>query len=124
MEAWLKFRVEGVTLNIGLSIGKKIFRVLNRMEWIFFVSYGILWVLQSGTSTELLLILSVVLLGILATQTFYLLPKLDKRINLIMAGENVMKSRHHIYFVALELLKVSLLIWLACCWWISVIPTA
>lgn len=123
MEAWLKFRVEGVTLNIGLSIGKKIFRVLNRMEWIFFTAYSLLWILQSRNSNETLLILFVLLSGILATQTFYLLPRLDKRIDLIQAGENMMKSSHHIYFIALELSKVCLLIWLALCWWNRVLPT-
>ena len=35
MESWLKFRAEGVTLPIGLSIGRKVFKALNRMEWVF-----------------------------------------------------------------------------------------
>jgi hypothetical protein len=35
MEAWLKFRAPGVTLPVGLSIGKLVFTALNRMEWVF-----------------------------------------------------------------------------------------
>jgi len=35
MEAWLKFRAPGVTLPIGLGIGKLIFAALNKVEWVF-----------------------------------------------------------------------------------------
>lgn len=34
MEAWLKFRAEGVTLPIGLGIGRLVFQALNRVEWV------------------------------------------------------------------------------------------
>lgn len=109
MEAWLKFRAEGVTLTIGLSIGKKIFRALNRMEWIFLAGYSILWIFLSKIFNKTVITLSILLAVILVVQTFYLLPRLDKRIDLILEGKNVEKSSHHIYFVALELLKVGVL---------------
>ena len=32
MEAWLKFRAPGVTLPVGLSIGRLIFSALNKVE--------------------------------------------------------------------------------------------
>ena len=37
MEAWLKFRAPGVTLPIGLGIGRLVFGALNRVEWILAV---------------------------------------------------------------------------------------
>jgi hypothetical protein len=115
MEAWLKFRVEGVTLNIGLRIGKRIFRALNRMEWVFLISYTILQIYGFNTLNRLIATLSILLFVILALQTFYLLPRLEKRIDLILAGENMVKSKHHLYFIAAEILKVSILFGLAYC---------
>ncbi len=109
IEAWLKFRIEGVTLNIGLRIGKRIFRALNRMEWIFLASYCIFWIYRFNTFNGSIATLSTLLFVILALQTFYLLPRLEKRIDLILAGENVIKSKHHLYFIAAETLKVILL---------------
>lgn len=37
IESWLKFRAPGVTVPIGLSIGKLVFNALNKMEWLFAV---------------------------------------------------------------------------------------
>lgn len=42
MEAWIKFQADGVTLPVGLSIGKKVFKTLNSVEWIFFFGYTIM----------------------------------------------------------------------------------
>lgn len=117
MEAWLKFRIEGVTLNIGLRIGKRIFRALNRMEWLFIASYSISMIFQFNILNTLIVILSILLLVILASQTFYLLPRLEKRIDLILARENVMKSKLHLYFITAEILKVSSLIGLSYYLW-------
>jgi len=113
MEAWLKFRVEGVTLNIGLRIGKRIFRALNRMEWVFLISYTILQIYGFNTLNRLIATLSILLFVILALQTFYLLPRLEKRIDLIQTGEKVIKSKLHLYFITAEILKVSFLICLS-----------
>ncbi|MDY0090288.1 MAG: hypothetical protein RBR78_07970, partial [Flavobacteriaceae bacterium] len=35
MEAWLKFRAPGVTIPLGLGIGRLVFNALNKVEWIF-----------------------------------------------------------------------------------------
>ena len=35
MESWLKFRAPGITMPVGLSIGKLVFSALNKIEWIF-----------------------------------------------------------------------------------------
>ena len=35
MEAWLKFRAPGVTIPIGLGIGRLVFTALNLVEWVF-----------------------------------------------------------------------------------------
>lgn len=119
MEAWLKFRADGVTLNIGLSIGKKIFTALNRTEWAFFFIYALLGFYPFKIRFEARTIVSLLIFFILFTQTFYLLPQLNNRVVLLLEGKNIEKSFHHIYFGSLEILKVGFLIWLSFLWYKS-----
>lgn len=116
MEAWLKFRVKGVTLAIGLSIGKKVFTALNLMEWGFLLLYAALFVSVRSYRFEVLTYLFVSILLILVIQTFFLLPRLNKRVHLIVEGTSVEKSFLHVYYVSLELLKVILLTILGFYW--------
>ncbi len=109
MEAWLKFRAPGVTLPVGLSIGKMIFNTLNRIEWVFlFLTVILAFItgnMKSGNSLTIIIILTLILL----VQTFLLLPELKERANTIIEGGTVGKSMLHIYFGVLEILKVGLL---------------
>ncbi len=112
MEAWLKFRAPGVTLPVGLSIGKKIFTALNRVEWVFLLLLaaslpGILDHISGGP-----LILLGIVPALLLIQTFLLLPPMTKRIDRIVGGETLGKSLLHVYFGVAELLKVGMLIYL------------
>lgn len=112
MEAWLKFRAPGVTLPVGLSIGRKIFTALNRVEWAFLLLFcatlfGSMEA-EAGRTIPLLL----VVLGILLIQTFLLLPRMTKRIVRIIDGETLEKSMLHAYFGVAELVKVVILIYL------------
>lgn len=112
MEAWLKFQAPGVTLPIGLSIGKKVFTALNRMEWTFLLAYlSVLFFAVKPKKSEILII-SVTVAVILSIQTFFLLPALVERANQIISGKTVGKSLVHISFGILEVLKVSGLIFL------------
>ena len=110
MEAWLKFRVNGVTLPVGLSIGKKIFTALNRIEWIFLVLYFIFWVKRFNLWFEVANFLSLLILVILIVQTAYLLPRLKKRADTIIEGKGVDKSFTHISYISMEFIKVALLL--------------
>lgn len=113
MEAWLKFRAKGVTLPVGLSIGKKIFTALNRTEWVFFILYLCFWLFGSRTGFTVLAALSLLVLAILVLQTVYLLPQLNRRADLILEGKTPGKSVVHFYYVFLEFIKVGSLLTLA-----------
>lgn len=118
MESWLKFRAPGVELSIGLSIGKLIFKALNRVEWGCFVLMlvGVLAVINGTMDISLLpfLWIGIVLFLLLLLQTFIWLPKMGKRITRIRAGEKLPKSNLHFYYVGAELVKLVLLIYLGC----------
>lgn len=110
MEAWLKFQAEGVTLVIGLNVGRLVFAMLNKVE-LFFASVILITMVKINWINELKtlrnLLISIVI--ILFLQTFYVLPLLDQRAEIIINGVETSKSYLHIYYVFLEILKVLLL---------------
>ncbi len=103
MEVWLKFRAPGVTLPIGLGIGRLVFNALNKVEWVFAVAILISLV---GSGSLLSLNVVYISLGLLFLQTFWLLPALDIRASMHIQGDAVPSSHVHIYYIAAELLKV------------------
>ena len=88
MEAWLKFRAPGVTLPVGLGIGRLVFSALNKVEWIFAVAIliNLIW---SGSLLSPNSILIGIPLGVLALQTFWLLSVLDIRAEMHIQGGSV-----------------------------------
>ena len=107
MEAPLKFQAPSVTLPIGLEIGRIIFGTLNKIEWILLLMVLLSFVLKSSTKTSYLFIAG--LTAILLLQTFYLLPELDARAEVIISGGNPGLSNMHFSYVVLEVVKLLLL---------------
>ena len=110
MESWLKFQAPGITLSLGLGIGKLVFGALNIMEWVFAVliltefSIKKRQLLQKGN----ILFLSV--LAIVFLQTFWLLPTMSHRANLLIAGQTLGESQLHFYYVGFEIIKLVCLL--------------
>ena len=116
MEAWLKFRAPGVTPEIGLGIGKLVFTALNRVEVFLFIGICILILIRSRKNAFILGTQNILfgLAGlILMVQTFWLVPALIQRAEMIIAGIEPPESQLHMLFVLLEPIKVSILIYLA-----------
>jgi len=114
MEAWLKFKAPGITLPLGLGIGKMVFSALNKVEWVLLVAYIILNILYFNSLKFLLnhhLLQAIIV--ILLLQTLWLLPGLIQRSELIISGKQPGASNIHIYYVVMEIIKVVLLIALA-----------
>lgn len=107
MEAWLKFRAPGITVPLGLGIGRIVFSVLNKVEWCLAIIIFISLALNKGTSLfrmdNLFYLIPVLVLII---QTFWLLPALDFRAELHIQGADVPASSLHFVYVGLELLKI------------------
>lgn len=110
MEAWLKFRAPGVSLPIGLGIGKLVFGALNIVEWILAVIIGIGLI----RINELKNYGFGVALIILLIQSFWLLPGLNARADSIIGGKVVEDSLLHLYYVGIEVIKLLLLIGFGC----------
>jgi hypothetical protein len=108
LEAPLKFRAPGVTLQIGLGIGRMVFRALNAIE--VALAVGILIaVLVDAPRTAVVVSLAVA--GVmLAAQLAFVRPRLTRRSNAVLAGQDAPRSHAHYAYVGLELVKVIALI--------------
>lgn len=106
MEAWLKFRAPGLTLAVGLGIGKIIFNALNKVEWAFVAAIIGASLFTGVQLFSLLNLLYFIPLMLLIMQTVWVLPKLDKRADLHIQNKTVPRSRLHFYYVAMEIAKV------------------
>lgn len=99
----LTFRAPSVTLEIGLDIGRLVFGVFNKVECALALATAILVVIVR--QKDRLLILLAVVWSSLALQTFWLLPILNNRVELILQGQTPAPSHVHTIYVVLEVLK-------------------
>jgi hypothetical protein len=111
LEAPLKFRAPGVTLALGLGIGRMVFKALNITEAVLAALLLIsAAVVGPGAATWGWLIGAVV---VLAVQVVAVRPPLTRRSNRVLAGDDGPRSTAHYWYIGLELLKVVGLIGLA-----------
>ena len=106
MEAWLKFRAPGLTLPVGLQIGKLVFSALNKVELLLAAAILISHFIYRARLMTLTNLFCVVPMVVLFLQTIWLLPALSDRATMIIEGMNVPSSNLHFYYVFLEGVKV------------------
>lgn len=111
LEAPLKFRAPGITVPLGLGIGRIVFRALNTVESLIAAVLVVACLAANPGTTEWVLL--AVTVAVLAVQLLAVRPPLTKRSNRILAGEDAPRSRLHFVYIALEVLKVGLLVALA-----------
>ncbi|MBF6355531.1 hypothetical protein IU449_13425 [Nocardia higoensis] len=112
LEAPLKFRAPGVTVPLGLGIGRIVFKALNTAETVWAVLLLIACVVL-GPSNSVWVWLGVAVAA-LAIQLVAIRPPLTRRSNQVLAaGEDLPRSTVHYYYVAFEVVKVIALIGLA-----------
>lgn len=108
LESWLKFQAPGMTLELGVAIGRLVFSALNKVEIVLAGIISISWWKiyhghQVSNSTVFLIGLTLI---VLMVQTLVLLPAMDKRAILRLLGQGLETSFLHIYYVAGEMFKV------------------
>ncbi|WP_460359360.1 hypothetical protein [Mycobacterium sp. ZZG] len=108
LEAPLKFRAPGVTLQIGLGIGRLVFRALNVCEGVLAAAAVVATVIAGGPTAALVLL--AVATVMLAAQMVFVRPALTRRSDQVLAGAEGPRSRAHYGYVGLELVKVIALI--------------
>ncbi|KMO84222.1 hypothetical protein BST22_17010 [Mycolicibacterium chubuense] len=116
IEAPLKFRAPGVSLQIGLGIGRLVFRALNTVEAVLAVVLLIVLVADPPSPTAAAAV-SVVVVA-LAAQLLVVRPRLARRSDVVLAGpaaahepgQPTRRSRVHYSYVGLELVKIAALV--------------
>jgi len=108
LEAPLKFRAPGVTLPIGLGIGRLVFRALNAVEVLFAIA--VLAALAVGSPSAGATGAAATAAAMLAAQLLLVRPRLTRRSDAVLAGQDAPRSHAHYAYVALEGAKVIALL--------------
>ncbi|MBW8092626.1 hypothetical protein IGW14_32825 [Streptomyces hygroscopicus subsp. hygroscopicus] len=108
LEAPLKFRAPGVTIPIGLGIGRLVFRALNAVEVV--LAAVVVAAVAVGQPPLSVGVPTAVTALLLITQLAVIRPALNRRSERVLAGENPPRSRTHLVYVALEVAKVTALL--------------
>jgi hypothetical protein len=106
IEAPLKFRV--VDLRTGLAIGRVVFRALNGVEAVLAVLLGVALLVGDPGGTAV--VAGAGAIAVLVAQVVGVRPALSRRSDRVLAGENGPRSRAHLWYVGLELVKVAALL--------------
>jgi hypothetical protein len=108
MEAQLKFQAPGITRELGLGIGKLVFTALNRVECALAILLAV--ALFAFVAARRARIVFGAIAFILLAQTFWLIPLLIERIDLITSGQTPPASTSHFVYIAFETGKILLLL--------------
>jgi hypothetical protein len=108
LEAPLKFGAPGVTVPIGLGIGRVVFRALNTVEAALAAAVVVcLLIDQPDVSARVALIVAI---ATLLAQLVGVRPRLARRTAAVLAGVDAPRSHAHLAYVALEAVKVAALL--------------
>ena len=108
MEAPLKFQAPGITLPLGLSVGRLIFFALNKIEIVLAAIFLLSLIGPRTIGRASVLIFGAIAL-ILFAETVWLLPVLDVRAAQVIAGTAEPFSNLHIVYIAFDAIKFILL---------------
>ena len=108
LEAPLKFRAPGVTVQIGLGIGRLVFRALNACELALAAAVLASFAVRPP-GTGIAVAAGVAVVALLA-QVAVVRPRLTRRSDAVLAGQDAPRSRAHLAYVGLEIPKVIALL--------------
>ncbi|MFB9924925.1 hypothetical protein ACFORO_26165 [Amycolatopsis halotolerans] len=111
LEAPLKFRAPGVTIPIGLGIGRLVFRALNLAEIV--LAAGVVVTVVAGRPGAAVTVLAAVAVVVLIGQLGAVRPALNRRTDRVLAapeGAELPRSRAHFVYIATETVKVLVLL--------------
>jgi hypothetical protein len=109
IEAPLKFQAPGITIPLGLGIGRLVFYAVNKLELIL-MTIAFFSALSTNRQLKIGFLTIVILAFVLLFQSLYLLPALDERAEQVIKGLMVPASFHHQLYIILEIVKLLLLL--------------
>ncbi|MCV7169960.1 hypothetical protein H7I41_08500 [Mycobacterium manitobense] len=108
LEAPLKFRAPGVTLQVGLGIGRLVFRALNVCE----LALATVVTASFAFDRPPIVPAFAVALAVVAllAQVRVVRPALTRRSDAVLAGRDGPRSQAHWFYIGLEIGKVAALL--------------
>lgn len=110
LEAPLKFRAPGITVPLGVGIGRLVFRALNSVEGAF----AVLLVVSAFAASPAVAVttrwLVVALCLDLSIGALLLRPLMDRRVKAGRSADGLSRNYLHIWYILLEGVKVLLLL--------------
>lgn len=103
----VKFLAPSLSLAVALDVGRQTFWALNWIE--IGCALVLLSIVLAGFRTTVAVSMAVLLVAAVLVQALWLLPLLDARVTLVIAGQTPPPSSLHSSYVALEVLKLVLL---------------
>lgn len=111
LETPLKFRAPGITVALGLGIGRLVFRALTAAELVLAAALSTAVIVgAAGVGADAVTTALIALWVLLVVQVGVLQPRLNGRTRMILAGETPPRSHLHLAYIALEGVKVVLLV--------------
>ena len=103
-----KFLAPSLTLPVALDVGRHTFAVFNKVEWVLAAATLLMFVVGARALTIGVGLAAAT--GLLLAETVWLLPALDARVGMIIAGQQPPPSQLHEAFIAFEAIKVVALL--------------
>lgn len=104
LETPLKFRAPGVTVPIGLGIGRIVFRALNSAEAV--LAAVVVVAVAVGTPPVPVIVFTATAAALLTGQLALIRPRLNRRSDRVLAGEELPRSAAHLVYIVFEVVKV------------------
>ena len=102
----VKFMAPSLSLPVALDVGRYTFYVFNKVEWVLAV---VLVVAPSGGGMVWPRLLAVAAGIVMVVETVWMLPLLDHRVGIIIAGRTPPASDLHVLYIVMEVAKALLL---------------
>jgi hypothetical protein len=103
-----KFLAPSLSLPVALDVGRHTFAVFNKAEWI--LAALLLGFALAQARTWLFMTAAVIAALLVAAETLWLLPLLDERVGMIIAGQQPGPAHLHAVYVAFEVTKLVALL--------------
>lgn len=114
IEAPLKFTAPGITIPLGLGIGRRVFFAMNLVELVLAVLLVLALLKTVGRPAKRpLWTWSVGILAVYAVKVLVIRPILNVRTDAVLAGQTAGGSMTHLFYIAADGLLIVLLVALA-----------
>jgi di/tricarboxylate transporter len=99
-----KFLAPSLPLPVALDVGRHTFAIFNKVEWVLAVMLLLLVLVRARTWLIVTAAIAVALL--VFAETVWLLPLLDQRVGLAIAGQQPPPSNYHNLYIGVEVAKL------------------